>query len=151
MPIRSLTPLTGRRYPTSDIYNQFEEFINDFDRAFALPRFASAAAADTDYTPALDFEERSDSYFITVDLPGLRKEDIKLDLQDGVLSISGERLREAAGEGRYTERPAGRFSRAVTLPSQVNADKIEAQFANGVLNITLPKTESAKPHAIKIQ
>lgn len=150
MTMRSMAPWSGRRTPSTDVINQFEEFINDFDRAFALPRASTAQVLVADFTPALDFEEKSDLFLITVDLPGLKKEDIKLDLSDGILTISGERLCEAGNEGRYCERPSGKFARTLTLPAQVNAEKIEAHFANGVLNVTLPKAEGAKPHAIKI-
>jgi HSP20 family protein len=83
-------------------------------------------------------------------LPGLKKEDIKLEMDNSVLTISGERLRDAAGEGRYSERPSGKFARVLTLPAQVDAEKIEAHFVNGVLNITVPKAESAKSRSIKI-
>lgn len=151
MPIRSLAPWGGRRrIPSTDVFNQFEEFINEFDRAFALPRISVGARAGSDFTPALDFEDRDNSYMITVDLPGLKKEDIKLDLSDNVLTISGERMREVQAEGGYNERPFGKFERSFSMPTQVDADKIEAQFSNGVLYITLPKSEEARSHSIKI-
>lgn len=149
MPIRSAVPLGSARYPTLDMSHQFEEFINEFDRAFSLPRFATSEPS-MDFSPALDFEERGDSYLVTVDLPGLRKEDIHLDLREGVLTISGERLQEASGEERYRERPFGNFSRSLALPSQVDESKIDAHFVAGVLNVTLPKQAGSKSHSIKI-
>lgn len=151
MPVRSVTPWSGRRNSSLSPINQFEEFINEFDRAFALPRTSPAGSmSGGEFAPALDFEEQADAYMIAVDLPGLKKEDIKLDLDNNVLTISGERLRDAGKEGRYSERPSGKFARVLTLPSQVNSDKIQAHFTNGVLNITVPKAEGAKSHSIKI-
>lgn len=147
MPMRSLAPWSGRRLPTSDIFNQFEEFINEFDRSFS-PGFA--ARSEFEYTPALDLEENDNAYMIYADLPGMKKGDIKLDFNNNVLTISGERLRETKGEGKFTERVYGKFQRNLSLPSQVNADKIQAHFEDGVLEITVPKAEGARSHSIKI-
>lgn len=146
MPMRSLTPWSAsRRSP--DLFSQFEEFINEFDRGLT----PSLARAGLDFSPALDMEEKDNAYLVSVDLPGMKKDEIKVDLSDNVLTISGERTRETkGGEGRYSERTYGRFSRSFTLPTQVKSDKIEAHFENGVLHINLPKAEGARSHSIKI-
>lgn len=147
MPMRSLAPWSGRRSPTSDIFNQFEEFINEFDRNFS-PTYA--ARSEYDFTPPVDLAEGDNAYTIYADLPGMKKSDIKLDFNNNVLTISGERLREAKGEGKFTERVYGKFQRSFSLPAQVNADKIQAHFEDGVLEITVPKAEGARSHSIKI-
>jgi len=146
MPSRSLSPWSGRRFPASDLISQFEEFINEFDRG--LSPFSSRQGFD--FSPALDLEEKDNNYIVTVDLPGMKKSDIKVDLNDNILTISGERTRETKGEGKYTERMYGKFQRTFALPTQVNADKIDARFEDGVLRITLPKAEGARSHSIKI-
>ena len=145
MPSRGLTPWSSRR-SGHDLMSQFEDFINDFDRGF-LPMRTSTL----DFTPAIDLEEKDNQYLVTVDLPGMKKEEIKIELSDNVLNISGERTRESKAEGRYTERSYGKFLRSVTLPAHVSPDKVQAQFENGVLHITLNKSESAQSRAIKIQ
>nr|BFD63698.1 Hsp20/alpha crystallin family protein [Bdellovibrio sp. HM001] len=148
MPMRSLAPWSSQRRlgSTSDLISQFEDFINDFDRGFG----SSLARSGMDFSPAVDVEEKDNAYLVTADLPGMKKNEIKLDLSDNVLTISGERTRQSQGEGRYTERSYGKFLRSFTLPTQVNSEKIEAHFEDGVLHITLPKTEGARSHSIKI-
>lgn len=149
MPMRSLTPWrSGRRLPSSDFFNQFEEFINEFDRNFSPSN--AVTRTEFDFSPSLDLEEKDNNYIVTVDLPGIKKENIKVDLDDNVLTISGERTRESKGEGKYTERSYGKFLRSFSLPTKVNADKIDARFDNGVLQVTLPKAEGTRSHPIKI-
>lgn len=150
MPMRSLAPWSGRLTPATSLFNQFEDIFNDFDRAFATPRRGVGAESGTEFAPALDFEERENEYVVCVDLPGMKKQDIRLDLAENTLTISGERLKEGKTEGAYSERPYGKFTRSLTLPAGVNADKVAAQFTDGVLYVTLPKSEEARSHSIKI-
>lgn len=144
MPSRSLSPWSSRR-GNSDLMSQFEDFMSEFDRGMVPSKGLF------DFSPAVDFEEKDNQYLVTVDLPGIKKEDIKIDLSDNILSISGERTRESKAEGRYTERSYGKFSRSFSLPSQVNSENVQAAFDNGVLRITLTKSETPKGRAIKIQ
>jgi HSP20 family protein len=143
--MRSLA-LINRR-PQGDL---FEDLWNEVERNLSNRAPVKRATAGT-FTPALDIEEKDGIYLITIDLPGIRKEDIKIDLQDSVLTISGERVRVEKGEGRYTERKHGKFQRSFTLPNQIDAEKIEAKFEDGVLHMSLPQTQGAKSHTIKIQ
>ena len=145
MPTRGLTPWSSRR-GSGDLMSQFEEFINEFDRGFAPMR-----SSTFDFSPAVDLEEKDNQYMVTVDLPGMKKEEIKIELSDNVLNISGERTRESKAEGRYTERSYGKFMRSITLPAHVSPEKVQAHFENGVLHITLNKSETAQSRAIKIQ
>ncbi len=144
--MRSLSLRPARRY---GFVTPFEDLFGELDRAFS-PSFSSKTPFG-DFSPAMDIEEKDETYYATVDLPGLKKEDIKIDLQDSVLTISGERVSTAKGEGRHTERVHGQFLRSFTLPHQVDAEKIEAKFEDGVLHVTLPKSETAKARSIKIQ
>lgn len=106
------------------------------------------------WTPALDLYEDKDSFVVKAELPGMKREDIEVSLHEGSLSISGERKGEEkhAGADVYrTERFFGRFQRTVALPTPVAADKVKAAYKDGVLTITLPKTEEAKPKQIEVK
>jgi len=105
------------------------------------------------WVPALDVAEDKDNYRVRVELPGLKREDIEVALDDGTLVISGERKTEAPVEGtaiHRQERYFGKFSRALTLPSAVASDKVTAVYRDGVLTVTVPKAEEAKPKTITV-
>ena len=105
------------------------------------------------WAPALDVHEDKDSFTIRAELPGLKREDIDVSLQDGALVISGERKEEKVSEGTEVhrrERFYGKFQRALTLPTPVAADKVKAAYKDGVLTVTLPKAEEAKPKQIDV-
>jgi HSP20 family protein len=105
------------------------------------------------WTPAVDLYEDKESLYVKVELPGLKKEGIEVSVHDGMLSISGQRQAAAADTSSQTfrsERFFGRFHRAVALPKPVAVDKITAAYKDGVLTVTLPKTEEAKPKQIEI-
>ncbi len=105
------------------------------------------------WAPALDVHEDKDSFIVRTELPGLKREDIEVSLHDGALIISGERKVETRQEGvevHRQERYYGKFQRALTLPEPVAADKIKAEYKDGVLTVTLPKTEAAKPKIIDV-
>lgn len=109
--------------------------------------------AFTGWAPALDVTQDKDQLQVVVELPGLKKEDIELSLQEGVLTISGERkdaTERKEGETYRTERFYGRFQRSVELPSEVDANRVNATYQNGLLTITLAKAEAAKPKQITI-
>lgn len=106
------------------------------------------------WNPALDLYEDKDNVFVKVEIPGLKKEDIEVSLENGNLTISGERKSETKTENAEThrsERFVGRFYRSVTLPTEVKADQIKAQYQDGVLTVTLPKAEAAKPKQIEVK
>ena len=105
------------------------------------------------WSPAADVQETDTELLVHVELPGLSKKDIKVNLDNGVLSIQGEKQHASEDkEQRYhvSERTYGRFARSFTLPSEVDAEKIKAGFENGVLTLTLPKVKAATPQAIEI-
>ncbi len=105
------------------------------------------------WRPATDVQETDTELLVHVELPGLSKSDIKVNMDNGVLTVQGEK-QHASGEkeNRYhvSERAYGRFARSFTLPSEVEAEKIKAGFENGVLTLTLPKVKAATPQAIEI-
>jgi HSP20 family protein len=111
-------------------------------------------ALSRDLRPAMDIEEDADKVTIRAELPGIAKDDVQITLEDGVLSITGEKKSDRETKEKnfhLVERSFGAFHRSVTLPTGVDAEKAEAHFENGVLSVTLPKTESAKPRRLTIK
>jgi HSP20 family protein len=103
--------------------------------------------------PAVDVYEDKDSLLVKAELPGLKKDDIDISLQEGYLVLSGERKQEQKHEDANvyrSERWEGRFHRSISLPCRVDAEKIKATYNEGVLTVTLPKAEDAKPKQIPI-
>ena len=108
----------------------------------------------TAWAPALDISERKDAYLVTVEVPGVEPEDLDITMEDGLLTIKGERqFTSESSEQQFhrVERRYGAFRRSITLPAQVQADQIEATFDNGVLQIVVPKAEEAKPKRIQVR
>jgi HSP20 family protein len=105
------------------------------------------------WNPAIDLYESADDIIVNAELPGMKKQEIDVSLHDGALSISGERKREEKFEDAETyrsERFVGRFHRSVTLPTPVKSEQVKAQYKDGILTITLPKAEEAKPKQIEV-
>lgn len=126
-------------------FGRLSNLQDELDRLFESPLRA--------WAPALDVREDKDNFIIRAELPGLKREDIEVSLQDGALVISGERTVEKVEEGvevHRQERYYGKFQRALTLPEPVAADKVKADYKDGVLTVTLPKTEEAKPKKIDV-
>jgi HSP20 family protein len=106
------------------------------------------------FLPAMDVTENDDHYTISVELPGGSKDDVQVELHEGLLTIRGEKKceREEKKEQRcYVERSYGSFSRSFRLPDDADAGRLDASFKNGVLSVTIPKTEKAKPKAISVR
>jgi HSP20 family protein len=123
-------------------------------RALGLQGQPQGSATATAWAPALDISERKDAYLVTVELPGVEAEDLEITLEDGLLTIQGERIfAHDSSEQQFhrVERRYGAFRRSITLPAQVQAEQIEASFDNGVLQIVVPKMEEATPKRIQIR
>ena len=106
------------------------------------------------WIPATDLVEEGDHYVLRADLPGVGEDDVKVELEDNVLTVSGERKseHEQRKNGYYRiERASGRFARSLTLPEGVDADSIKARFENGVLEVTIPKPAERKPRRVAIE
>ena len=109
---------------------------------------ASGGATTTAWAPALDISERKDAYLVAVELPGLKPEDLDITMEDGLLTVQGERqFTQESSEQQFhrVERRYGAFRRSITLPAHVMAEGIQASFEDGVLQILVPKAEEAKP------
>ena len=107
-----------------------------------------------DWAPAVDIQETEKEYLIKAELPEVKKDDIKVDVLDGVLTIQGERTQEKEEKGKRfhkVERAYGKFVRQFALPNEVDAAKVLAEFKDGVLNVHLPKTAAAKPTTVEVK
>ncbi|HMP83409.1 MAG TPA: Hsp20/alpha crystallin family protein [Verrucomicrobiota bacterium] len=149
--IRWQTP-TVTQWPTFD---RLSDLRDEIDRLFEAPLAGLLRTQNllSGWTPAIDVFEGKDAFTVKAELPGMKKEDIDVSLHDGMLSISGERKAESKHEDAEvyrSERYVGRFQRTVALPAPVAADKVNAQYKDGVLTIALPKTEEAKPKHIDV-
>lgn len=137
-------------------FGRFSTLRDEIDRLFEGPlsELARTSQLLSGWTPPLDLHEDKDNFVVKIELPGMKKEDIDVSLHDGNLGISGERKSEDKLEGvdvYRTERFFGHFQRTITMPAPVAADKIKAQYKDGVLTVTLPKAEEAKPKQIEVQ
>ena len=113
----------------------------------------SPATALEPWSPAVDVYEDENAVILKVELPEVEKKNVEIDIQDGTLSIRGERkLEKEEKKDNYhrVERSYGSFFRSFSLPDYVDVEKIEAESKNGVLKVTLPKTKAAKPEAVKV-
>jgi HSP20 family protein len=133
------------------IQNEMNRLFNTF---FEQPAQSSRGSAATRrWLPAMDLVESADHYVLRADLPGVSEEDLNIQLEDNVLTISGERKAETHDhqEGYYRlERAFGSFSRSLTLPDGVDPASVQAGFDRGVLEVTIPKPEQKKPKSVQI-
>jgi HSP20 family protein len=150
-----LYPTLWRTSAAPSIWDELSTARREVDRAF--DRFLNQpAGTQAMWMPAVDVRETHDEVHVTVELPGMKSEDVTVTLENGVLTIGGEKKQErqeGKDEGDYYlfERRYGRFERSFTLPRTVDAEHIRARFEDGVLTITLPKAENAKPRRVQIE
>ena len=124
-----------------------------FNTVFDAPAPGNGGAAMRRWMPAMDLVETDDSYVLRADLPGLSEGDISIEVENNVLTVSGERKseHESKGEGYHrVERAFGAFSRSLTLPQGVDPAAVTASFDRGVLEVSIPKPEERKPRRIEI-
>jgi HSP20 family protein len=139
-------------WPALDRWNNLRDELNSF---FDMPFSAGSGRTGqlfTGWSPALDLYDSGDHFVAVVELPGMRKDLIDISLHDGTLTIGGERKRESSnGEtAERTERYVGTFRRSIALPTRVDSSKVTATYEDGILKVTLPKAEEAKPKQIQV-
>ena len=135
-------------------WNPFEEFEYERIPARWSRLFGEGEPLRSRFAPSLDISEDDQRYVVTVELPGTKREDIIVELKDQVLTIRGEKRNEREENkehSRWIERSYGSFSRSFTLPGNAAADRVKAEFNNGVLTVEVPKAEEAKPKTISIK
>ncbi len=141
-------PETAEVAPTATPGDMLRDLMN-----LHFPFFPKERAGMNTWSPALDVHDDKESFTVTLEAPGMKKEDFEISFHDGILSVAGERKEEKETKERNyfrRERFFGRFSRSVSLPADVKADKIGASYKDGILTVTLPKAEEAKPKQIQV-
>jgi HSP20 family protein len=131
-----------------DLFRDLRSVEDEFDR------LAGRAYSRDTWVPALDVRESEDRWEVTLDLPGLEPGDVSVTFEDGMLSITGKREFSKEDQGdtwHRIERSFGTFARSLRLPQTADTEKIEASFDKGVLTVSVPKTEQAKPRTIQVQ
>src|SRR6201998_3484561 len=145
----------GGRNTNAMVVNPSREFEDIYDRMGQLMNFAfgmtPAVLADMPWVPLADLSETHDAYVVKAELPGVQKDQVNIQLQDRELVISGEVPEPESGNGsrHRSSRRTGRFELRTYLPGDVNADAVTAQLSDGVLTVTVPKSEAAKPRKIE--
>lgn len=135
-------------HPLLTLHRQIDRLFEDAFRSFALPAFGSDHALDW---PHIELSETDKDIRVTAELPGLNEKDVDVSIEDGALTLRGEKKAEVEDKDRgYTERSYGRFERRIALPRGVDNDHATATFRNGVLTITLPRSEAADENIRRI-
>ena len=152
-PGRSLpSRVSSRRSPFVELTRMQRDVEDMFERFFGDG--ATTAGSGVVFAPPLDVVDRGNEIFVRADLPGLERNDIEIQVEDGMLTIRGERHQkheESKENYRWCERWEGGFMRTISLPAEVERDKILAEFKNGVLEIRIPKRKEAAPKKIDIK
>jgi HSP20 family protein len=144
------------RYQHTPVFSPAHNFT---DLREEMDRLFSAAYPALDSPPRerelsgnfpIDLYQEKDAFLVRAELPGFRKEDLKVEVSDGILTVTGHQKAEKPADEKSAVTPERRVSRSISLPEQVRVDAIQARYENGVLTVTLPKREEAKPRQIVI-
>ena len=141
-----------------DPFKELEDVTQRLNRIFGRSLVSAEKEGEiikaADWTPVVDVSETEEAYVIKAEIPEVKKEDVKVTLQDGMLTLQGERKQEKEEKGKRfhrIERSYGSFMRSFEVPDNVDEAKLRADFKDGVLTVLLPKTEKAKPKAIEVK
>lgn len=138
-----------------DPFREMEDMFDRYTRALSWPRRGHQEVLSSgDWAPRVDIVETEKAFTIKAEVPDVRKEDVKVTIDNGVLTVRGERKQEKEEKNKKfhrIERYYGSFSRSFTLPDNVDEAKIDATFKDGMLNLDIPKTEASKPKAIDVK
>lgn len=140
------------RYEPWSLFNQLSQLATDLNRSYESRDGSDVSTSD--WTPAVDIREEKDHFVLHADVPGVDPKAIEINMENGILSISGTREKEAVEEGKNykrVERVRGSFMRRFTLPDYADAERISARSTNGVLEIVIPKHEKVKPRKIEVK
>ena len=140
-----------------DPFRELEGIQSRLNRLFheaPARRSEDEALFFSDWAPAVDIQETEKEYVVNADLPDVKKEDVKVEVDDGILIVEGERKQEKEETGKKfhrVERAYGKFVRRFALPTEIDAAKVQAEFKDGVLNVHLPKSAAAKPKTVEVK
>ena len=135
-------------------FGALEDIEGHFNRFFAEAPNRDHAFVFPDWAPPVDIQETEKEFTVTVDLPQMKKEDIKVGVENGILAIEGERHLEKEDKDRKfhrVERQYGRFVRRFTMPGEIEAVRVQAQYKDGTLTVTLPKSVEALPQTVEVK
>lgn len=139
---------------TYDPWSIIDQMRNDINRAVVARNGESSAVVTSDWTPSVDIKEEDKQFVLYADIPGVTPGDIEVHMENGMLTIKGERKTEATQEEdnyKRVERVYGSFYRRFSLPDTADADKVAADASHGVLKITIPKIEEVQPRRINVK
>lgn len=147
------------QYEPGAVWNRLQEDINNLLKSSGpwlrpWPTEEGSSVATAQWVPSVDIQEQTDKFLIRADIPGVKPEDVEVNMENGVLSIRGERKSEERKEEngyRRVECSYGAFHRRFTLPETADAEKVQAKAKNGVLEVTIGKREATKAKAIKVE
>lgn len=141
-----------------DPFRELEDLSKGLNQWFGQPLMRrltdEPGTSFSDWAPALDVEETDKEYLVKADLPAIKKDDLKIGIDHGMLTLEGERRHEKEEKGRKfhrVERAYGKFMRRLELPLDVDETKVLAEFKDGVLNVHLPKSATAKPRTVDVK
>jgi len=139
-----------------DPFRELEDMSSRLNRIFGQPLTTRPEGGESfaDWTPAIDVQETDTEYLVKADLPDVKRDDVKISVQDGVLAVEGERKQEQEEKGKTfhrIERSYGKFVRRLLVPTDVDQTKVAADFKDGVLNVHLPKSPIATPRTIDVK
>lgn len=141
-------------WPSLDRWGNLRDKLNSLFEAPLGAGLGRMGELFTEWSPPLDLYQNNDNVVAVVELPGMQKDEIEISLHDDTLTIGGERRKESAGKNgekaERSERFVGKFRRSITLPARVDANKVSATYRDGILTVTLPKAEEAKPKQIHV-
>ena len=138
-----------------DPLREFEDMFDRYTRAGGAPRAGGQEAiASGDWAPRVDIAETDEAFSVKAELPDINKDDVTVTIDNGVLTIKGERKQEKEEKGKKfhrIERHYGSFYRSFTLPANVDESAVKATFKDGMLTLSIPKTEEAKPKTVNVK
>lgn len=159
MKVKNVLPVVGRKnkseddHPFYSLQREMNSLFDDFFRGFDIAPRGLAAGGFGAFSPSVDVKESDKDFTIRAELPGVEEEDVEVTVTDDAVTIKGEKKEEKEDKGKnyyYMERSYGSFHRVIPLAAETESDKAEASFKNGVLNITIPKSQTAKTKGTKV-
>jgi HSP20 family protein len=148
------TEMSGSLIPFTTRFALFDDFRKEIDQLFGRANGDGGELAQAHWSPRLNVSETEKEYHVSVDLPGLKPEEVNVELKQGDLWITGERKTETEEKGQTwhrVERSYGQFRRVVRLGDEVSTDNVSAEYKDGVLHVTVPKAEKAQTKKIEIK
>lgn len=159
MKVKNLLPAVGRKNQSSDdhpfysLQKEMNNLFDDFFQGFDITSRGFSASGLGNFSPSVDVRETEKEFIIKAELPGVDEKDVEVTVTDDAVTIKGEKKEEKEDKGKnyyYMERSYGSFNRVIPLAAETESGKAEASFKNGILNIKIPKNETAKAKGIKV-